>query len=216
MARDWHESWAEGCTGFHRPDVHPQLQAHAGRWLGEGPAKILVPLCGKTVDIGWFLSEGHEVVGVELVPQAVAALHAGLERTPETRPWGRLVAHESPGLTILEGNLLDLQAAHLAGITHVSDPAAILALPPVDRIRYAALLQQHLSPGTQTLLVSFFYDQAHMDGPPYSVPPAELRQLFTPCAAIEALGPAEERIEGSKFVERGLDSFMEQVFLLTR
>ena len=152
-------------------------------------AKILVPLCGKTVDIGWFLSEGHEVVGVELVPQAVAALHAGLERTPETRPWGRLVAHESPGLTILEGNVLDLEAAHLAGITHVWDRAAIVALPPVDRIRYAALLQQHLSPGTQTLLVSFFYDQAHMDGPPYSVPPAELSQLFTPCAAIEALGP---------------------------
>ena len=78
MARDWHDSWAEGRTGFHRPDVHPQLLAHAARWLGAGSARVLVPLSGKTDDIGWLLDQGHEVVGVELVPQAVNELHAGL------------------------------------------------------------------------------------------------------------------------------------------
>ena len=62
---------------FHLPDVNPNLE----RWYGEqnfAPSlkePILLPLCGKTVDLKWLADAGHEIiVGVEGVRRGIEEL----------------------------------------------------------------------------------------------------------------------------------------------
>src|SRR5690606_22020225 len=64
----WLERWREGRTHFHLERVTPLLQKY---WPGLGlpkGSKVLVPLCGKTLDMVWLAEQGHKVLGVELSP----------------------------------------------------------------------------------------------------------------------------------------------------
>ena len=61
----WLERWQEGRIGFHRADENPRLVQHHQRVLGD-TIRVLVPLCGKSVDLEWLVVRGHEVVGIEL------------------------------------------------------------------------------------------------------------------------------------------------------
>ena len=68
----WLARWGEGRTRFHLDQVHPALM----RFIGQVPsgARILVPLCGKSLDLGWLKDQGYNVVGVELAELAVSKL----------------------------------------------------------------------------------------------------------------------------------------------
>lgn len=46
------------------------------------------------------------------------------------------------------------------------------------RVRYVALLRALLPNGARILTITFDYDQSRLAGPPFSVPEAELRQLY--------------------------------------
>lgn len=78
---DWARRWEKSQTGWHRPTINPTLVAHAGKFRAQPklsvvsgqnqhPA-ILVPLCGKTVDLLWLWQQGWKVVGIEIVTQAI-------------------------------------------------------------------------------------------------------------------------------------------------
>ena len=59
----WKERWVRGEIGFHQAEVEPGLVTHLG---GLAPTRVLVPLCGKSLDLAWLATQGHQVVGVEL------------------------------------------------------------------------------------------------------------------------------------------------------
>ena len=64
-AEFWHERWREQRIGFHLEKVNPTLLRH---WPVLNPApgsRVFVPLCGKTLDIGWLLDQGHKVCGID-------------------------------------------------------------------------------------------------------------------------------------------------------
>lgn len=67
----WHKKWASNQIGFHLPDVNPYLQRF---WPGlnlAAQARVLVPLCGKSLDLLWLAGRGHRVLGIELSEKAV-------------------------------------------------------------------------------------------------------------------------------------------------
>ena len=76
----WQSAWESGRIGFHQDHVHPDLERFGAQWLGESPCQVLVPLCGKTLDLAWLVARGHTTVGVELVSQAVHELHTEQRR----------------------------------------------------------------------------------------------------------------------------------------
>lgn len=51
-------------------------------------------------------------------------------------------------------------------------------MPPDLRRRYAGELYAHLPAGCRGLLVTLEYPQAERDGPPFSVPEAEVHALY--------------------------------------
>ena len=174
----WLTAWDEGRTAFHAEAVHPGLAEHSAAFLAGGAHRVLVPLCGKTVDLAWMTAQGHEVVGVELAEKAIVALHERDGRTPTIAERGPYRAWESPGLTILQGDVLALTPALAGPIDRGWDRAALVALDPERRARYVAVLRALLPPGAVVLLETFAYDQARKAGPPHSVPEEEVRALW--------------------------------------
>lgn len=173
----WHEVWAERRLGFHQEEVHPVLRAQAPALFADRD-RVLVPLCGKTLDLRWLAGLGPEVVGVELVPAAVEELHEEQAIAAERRTLGSFEAWESPGLTVLCGDFFDASPAAIGTFDACWDRAALVALPPAERARYVEVQRALLRPGATVLLQTFAYAQEKMSGPPWSVPPAEVRSLW--------------------------------------
>ncbi len=58
----WLTRWREGRIQFHVDTVNPILDRYVDRLLPEGFGRVFVPLCGKSVDLGWLYEQGREVV----------------------------------------------------------------------------------------------------------------------------------------------------------
>ncbi|MBT8117396.1 MAG: thiopurine S-methyltransferase, partial [Gammaproteobacteria bacterium] len=95
------------------------------------------------------------------------------------------------------------------------DRAALVALPAHLRPAYSEHLAGLLPAQSRSLLVTMEYVQAGMDGPPFSVPPAEVHALFTPGFSVEQIHAEDVLDTYPTFRERGLDTLTEHVFRLT-
>lgn len=177
QAEFWHERWRDGRIGFHLPDINPHLKQF---WPSLGlPAdsRVLAPLCGKSLDLLWLAQQGHEVVGVELSPIATEAFfdENGLTYSVETR--GSLRIFRGDAITLIEGDIFELAPQWLGPIDAVYDRAALVALPPAIRSRYAGHLRA-LAGDVPELLITLEYDNPARQGPPFTVTAGEVEQLF--------------------------------------
>lgn len=176
----WHERWSNGQIGFHQERVNPLLDRWWASCGAAAGATVLVPLCGKTVDLRWLAAQGCAVTGVELSPLAVAALFP--ETTAPTVE-GALHAWRDGQIEVLRGDFFDVERG---GFDAFWDRAATIALPPDLRRRYAAHLAARVRPGAVGLLVGLAHDGG--SGPPFSVPPAEVEALYGATFHVEPLG----------------------------
>ncbi len=174
----WHQRWQENRIGFHQAAPTSWLLKH---WPTLGIAKgarVFVPLCGKSLDMVWLAAQGFDVLGVELSPLAVQQFFAehALQPQIETTRYG--VHHRAGNIEIILGDAFGLDAELLGGCSAVFDRAALVALPPPMRRRYAHELYAKLPHGCRGLLVALDYPQAEFAGPPHAVPDAEVHALF--------------------------------------
>lgn len=212
----WHERWRQGQIGFHQPDYHPALLT---TWptLGVAPeARVLVPLCGRSLDMAWLAARGHMVVGIELSPLAVEGFFAHERLTPTRERCGGLERWRAGRYELLCGDFFDLASGTLGEVAGWYDRAALIALPPDMRQRYVERMAQLLPAGVRGLLVTHDYEQAQMDGPPFSVPPFEVEGLFARHFDVEPLTRHDCIADNPKFRERGLSTFFESTFRITR
>ncbi len=63
-ANFWQDCWQRGDIGFHQPRVLPLLQKHWPTLALPAGGRVLVPLCGKSLDMRWLAEQGHRVLGV--------------------------------------------------------------------------------------------------------------------------------------------------------
>lgn len=182
----WQARWEAKQIGFHEGRPNACLMKHLPR-LGLAPgARVFVPLCGKTRDIFFLLSQGLGVAGAELSRIAVEELFAELEIVPAVSEAGPLTRFSAPGIDIFQGDIFDLSRETLGPVDAVYDRAALVALPKPMRGRYAAHLMDITATAPQ-FLICFEYDQALMDGPPFCVPPAETRALYGAAYGVSLL-----------------------------
>jgi len=148
---------------------------------------VFVPLCGKSLDLAWLATQGHRVLGVELSQLAIEQFFAehGLQPTAEHSRYG--TRFRAGDIEIICGDAFGLDADLLAGCSAVFDRAALIALPPALRQRYAGELQSRLPAGCRGLLITLEYPQAERDGPPFSVPEAEVRELYADAWSVDLL-----------------------------
>ena len=174
----WHQRWADQQIGFHQSTPTPLLLKHWSA-LGIAPgATVFVPLAGKSLDMAWLAAQGHRVLGVELSQRAVDDFFAehGLQPEVEITRYG--IHHRAGGIELICGDAFALDAELLRDCAGVFDRAALIALPPALRARYAGELYAALPAGCRGLLVTLEYPQHERDGPPFSVPESEVHALY--------------------------------------
>ncbi len=212
----WHARWQQGQIGFHLGHVNPNLARHHAA-LGDGPgSRVLVPLCGKSLDLVWLAEQGHDVVGVELSPLAVQAFFAEQGLTPEVDQHGPFVRHRVRNLEILCGDIFALDHALLGPVNGLFDRAALVAFPPSMRERYAKHITALLPKDARGLLVTFQYQPADAGGPPFSVDESVVRELYAPSFELALLARREILEEEPRFKERGIRSLQECAYSLVR
>lgn len=173
----WRQRWRNNQIAFHEGTANALLVRYFDGSYGRKGSRVFLPLCGKTRDIGWLMSQGYRIAGAELSETAVQQLFTELDVTPARTVLGNLTLFSAEGIDIFVGDIFDLSADVLGVVDVVYDRAALVALPEELRPSYAAHLMQ-VTAMAPHFLITFEYDQTLMDGPPFSVTAEEIRRCY--------------------------------------
>lgn len=208
----WLERWREGRIGFHLDRTHPFLKRHQDWLLPSAGARVLVPLCGKSVDLSWLAKRGHEVVGVEIAPRAAEEFYETLGQSASVADQGAFQSWTTKGIEFLVGDMFDLDPGVVGRFDAIWDRAALIALSPDDRVRYVRLLLDLLEPGGRMLLCTLWYDESKMEGPPFSVRGDEVRRHYENVLPLEKLEEKDVTDGNPRFRKSGLRKVTEELW----
>ncbi|HUS28823.1 MAG TPA: hypothetical protein VMZ53_09940 [Kofleriaceae bacterium] len=190
----WRGKWAERQIAFHEGKPNNFLSKHVTRLTG----RVLVPLCGKAEDLAYLASVGHEVVGIELVESAVAEFFSEHDILPTVTRVEGFAVYVAGGITLIAGDLFATTRELIGRVDSIYDRGAMVALPPDMRRRYVHQLRQIAPAAQRVLLVTVDYPADAMNGPPFSVPEAEVRSQYAnaPIDVIDQGADPRGRLDG--------------------
>ena len=212
----WLDRWKHDRIGFHQEDVNRALIEHAPEMPWPDGGRIFVPLCGKSEDMIWLRDHGQHVVGVELSAIACRSFFEEHDEEYELRDAGRLRLYVGDEIEIFCGDFFELTRDRLGTVEGVYDRAALVALPPEMRTRYAEQMARLVPPGIAVLMQVLEYDQDELAGPPFSVPEEEVRRLYADRFELEVLEAGEWTDAPPHLAERGLGRLRECCWQLLR
>ncbi|MDA1259450.1 MAG: thiopurine S-methyltransferase [Planctomycetota bacterium] len=219
----WLARWREGRIGFHEGRASERLRTHWPSLALAPGAAVLVPLCGKAVDLIWLAERGHTVLGVELSAIAVADFFREQQLEAQKESLGAFTLWRAGRVAILCGDFFALDRAlaeEVAGgpLEGWWDRAAMIALPAPLRLRYVTQIAALTAPGARGLLVGFEYPPEEKQGPPFSVDEAEIRARYCAPAFLEPefLQRDDWLDREPAFREQGLTRVHETLFRLAR
>ncbi|MFJ3048157.1 thiopurine S-methyltransferase [Herbaspirillum chlorophenolicum] len=215
-AEFWLERWREGRTHFHQSRVTPLLQKYRPALELPAGSTVLAPLCGKSLDMLWLAEQGHKVLGVELSQLAVEQFFAENQLSPQVHESVQGTHYSAGAIEIICGDIFKLDDATLAGCAGAYDRAALIALPPEMRGRYAQQVYGRLPAGARSILITLEYDQEQMDGPPFSVPEKEVLDIYAQHTGVQVIDRRDILEKEPKFIERGLKKLDTVVYRLQR
>lgn len=180
----WLQRWREGRTGWHRESVMPLLEQHWGALGVARGARVLVPLCGKSLDMLWLAGQGMHVLGVEISPLAIDAflaendLRASKAEAADGTHYRITNAPSDGAIEIINGDVFDIAPGTYEACRAFYDRAALIAFPAPLRDRLLREVYARLPAGSRGLLITLDYPSKEMQGPPFSVDEAEVHRLF--------------------------------------
>lgn len=212
----WHERWEANQIGFHQDEFNAYLGRYWPTLELDPGSRVLVPLCGKSLDLLWLRDQGHAVVGIELSRTAVQAFFEENGITPVVQEETHYTRWSCEGIELLCGDFFNFEAADLGKVDALYDRAALIALTKNQRQRYVQQLKQLLEPDTPGLLVTLDYDQAEMDGPPFAVAGDEVNHLYEAGFQLQHLAQLDALAANPQFRDKGLSTLTEHVYRLDR
>jgi thiopurine S-methyltransferase len=194
----WHQKWKTNDIGFHQPQGNPLLVAHFNSLNVPPGGRVFLPLCGKTRDFAWLLSQGYSVVGVELSELAVEQLFEELGVQPNRAEFGNFVLYRAPKVDVFVGDIFALTHLMLGKVDAIYDRAALVALPESKRKFYSAHLIDIAGRAPQ-LLICFEYDQSLIAGPPFAICEDEVKAHYQKYYGLKLLAkvPVDGGLKGS-------------------
>jgi len=181
-SEEWIRRWKVGQIAFHRLEPNDYLVKHENLLLSEH-GSVLIPLCGKTVDMKYLADKGHKVVGIEMSETAVLdffkeqSMNYSRNKHP-TMPF-EVFAAESAGIVIYLGSLFDSNLQMLGQFDAIWDRGAFVAINSSEREKYCNLMATLLKPNGAWLLNCCEYDGTKYGGPPHSIGENEVKRLLT-------------------------------------
>jgi thiopurine S-methyltransferase len=214
----WKERWQARQIGFNLPTPHEYLVQHGLPLWQERHPHVLVPLCGKAIDMVYLAEQGARVTGAELVESAAQEFFQDAGVPSRVSDAGDFCTYGSTELAvrIFVGDFFNLSAVDVGPVTAAYDRAALVALPPALRERYVSHLLGLLPTGARILLVTLEYDQACMAGPPFAVLPDEVERLYADCQSVTQVASQSTLENEPRFAERGLSALRESAYWIVR
>ena len=167
-AEFWLDKWQHNQIGFHKSEANPLLIKHIDALALDKGNRIFLPLCGKTLDIGWLMKQGFRVIGAELSELAIQQLFAELDLVPVITAIGDINHYRADNIDIFVGDIFDVTQDMISQVDAIFDRAALVALPPDMRKTYTKHLIEITSSAPQ-LLLTFEYGVTDVTGPPHSI-----------------------------------------------
>lgn len=209
----WASRWQAGQIGFHLDRVNPNLPKYWDELMG-GVDSVLVPLCGKSLDLVWLAERGHVVRGVEFVREAVEEFFVALQESPQVTTLPSAERHSVAGLELYRADFFRLSPEVIPRCAGIYDRAALVAIAPERRAEYFRQLRALSAPGARLMLVNFAHDIG--SGPPFSIPETELREAAAGCFSLDKHAERDILEHEPRFAERGATFMLEQVWSGTR
>jgi len=250
MKEQWQGEWdkfkqQKADPLWHGASPHTLLLRHLTDLIGEGTTltkqsnSILFPLCGKSVDMLHLQQLGFFVVGVDIVPDALAQFRAAtsdklkwLEPQPDRSGVRHAVSQKKKmnrktntlssvnPMELLEGDFFKLEALddQEAQFDYIFDRAGISFVPPSLYPRYVGRVQRLLKPGGRMLLVVFEFDENQLDGsgPPHALTQQDVEKLFGDDFTIKHLSRENITDTDTRWRNRGFEELHESAYLLIR
>ncbi|MFC3909782.1 thiopurine S-methyltransferase [Legionella dresdenensis] len=202
----WQDLWLEGRLPFHRNEVNADLIRFWPELKLAKNATVLVPLCGKSLDLLWLVERGYRVVGIELSELAIEQFMSENGLILHKNPNGQHCCYSNDALTIWSGDIFTLDNSAIPPLDAFYDRAALVALPQKLRADYVAKCLQWLKPDACGLLKTLSYDQNKQAGPPYSVSEHEVQTVYNSCEQT-TLARHERSVMGTAG-EIGVDNYV--------
>ncbi len=200
----WLNAWSKsGEPGWQQSDVHEALQSH---WVADD-TRVFVPLCGRSPDLAWLHQIGHEVIGVELSEAAVAQFFNEQQLDCSISHSDDFTVYAADQYQIYVGDFFSLRGDNLKGVKKVYDRAAMVAMSGEWRHKYVRHLQSIVPAVAEYLVILLEYDQAQMNGPPFSVPESAFRECFDSSYEVRLIGDDE-----TDFSHRGVEQAREKTY----
>ncbi len=137
---------------FHQTQVNKLLVQCWNQPNVEHRGRVLVPLCGKSLDMIWLSKQGYQVIGIELSPIAVKSFFKENQIKVKKVRHGNYTVWQSSTITVWCGDYFSLKKSQLGKIDFVLDRAALTALPTEIRGQYIDQLHFLIHPNTSILL----------------------------------------------------------------
>lgn len=163
----------------------------------------------------WLAAQGHKVVGNELSQIAIDDFFAALDLTPDARTESGFTVKSAGPYELWCGDFFALPPRATKAVRAIYDRAALIALPPDMRQRYARKLIELGDNVDNALLITLEYDQAIVNGPPHSVPSIEVKSHFTPDWHVMEIDREQTDAPNPRFKERGIALIDQATYKLT-
>ena len=207
----WHNRWHTQQIGWHRAVYNDMLLKHWPSINADEGSQVIVPLCGKSLDMLWLAEQGYSVIGLEMVEEAVKTFFEENTLPYVTEKSANHNKYTSQNFTIYQGNVFNLEAGTLNADAWY-DRAAMIAIDPSMRQAYVEQIRNQTKSGAVGLLITFAYPQEQMAGPPFALHDEHVFDLFSDGFEVECL----ETVSLDDDKDRGLSGVKSSVFKITR
>ena len=185
----WEKLWDVRDIGFHQNQVHSDLRKHEN--FLKPNCRVYVPLCGKTIDLVYLADQGHEVVGSELVERAVKEFfdEQKLEYSVAKDKVTDIPVYRafSKNIRIYQGDFFALTSIAIGKFDAIWDRASIVAINKEDRIKFANVLKELMTPTCKSLINILKITGKNYVGPPHSMNKNDVENLFGDACEIQEI-----------------------------
>ena len=212
----WLNKWQSNDIAFNQMKPNSFMQRYFSTLRLKPGSQILVPLCGKSIDMVWLSDMGFQVLGIELSETACESFFKEHDiPVTKTNEHG-YTKFTSENITLLAGDIFSFDQSIIGNVDAVYDRAALIALTVDLRKQYVEHISSLIEPDTPVFLITMSYVQDQMMGPPFSVDREEVNQLFMPSFSIELIESKIIHDVPEHLSNKGLKKTSEDIYKLVK
>ena len=117
----WKEKWKRNDIAFHQSTASHLLKKHLLQLNIPAGSEILVPMCGKSLDMNILADMGYNVIGIELSNIAIKAYFDALNVKPTREKNRRFIRWKHKNTEIWCGDIFDLTEKEIGHIRVLYD-----------------------------------------------------------------------------------------------